>query len=422
MPRQKAERRLDSGSSSPSPRPQTHRKRSTAAQSPIVKSNRPWLRSPHYWGLGGIIAICLIAAGISAYEFSPSTVARRHLDQGRTYERAGQTDLAEHEFNAAIDADGKNPNAWWALAEHDYNAGQYEEAHDAYAEVQKLRPNTPHLDSRMAVCAMKTNDAVTAYDLAKKALKIDPNDADALSIQVQMAVSNGAALQDLDNIRRLAKLKPDDTQVLELSGNTLISQGLYDEAKPIVDHLLAINPSDSFGRFEQDVITVETSSTPAQLTSTVDDLQHAIVAHPKYYLAYRYLGKAYARQSRWKEAADELEKAAELRPNRKEIQFELMDVYRHTGDTKKLAAAQARFNELTAESNEAFRLEKQLDVDPNNFEENLKLGQIRIQEGEYRVAHRYIARAAQINPNDPRVIAAVNTLVNASGKSPTEEN
>lgn len=357
-----------------------------------------------------VVIVAVLALGAGAYWFSPHAAALRHLARGRADEKAGRSDLAGQEFDAAVAADGRNADAWQALADHDYRTSEWEEAKDAYAEVLKFRPNAPHADSRMAVCAMNMKDYVNAYQFARKALAIDPNDIDALKIEIPISGMNGFALEDIDNIRRLAKLEPDNAQTLSLFANALLSKGMYDEARPVIDNLLTLEPNDMYGRFESALETVMTPSTDARLRQAIADLKDTNARYPSFAPAYQYLGKAYMRQSRWKDAVAALERAAALRPSRKEIQLDLIAACERAGEPSEAAAARARFDALQKQADEALVLEKQLDVNPNDFENNLKLGQIRIAEGEYRAAHLYIGRAAEINPNDPRVAGAVRTL------------
>jgi tetratricopeptide (TPR) repeat protein len=363
-----------------------------------------------------VVVIVLLAVGfaVGIFEVMPGMMSSRDIARGDQFVKDGRSDLAEQPYLQATQEDTRSVAAWNALGRFYAANSRWSDALTAFNHLQGLEPNYPHLNAHLAMCFLNTKDILDAFKDAHAALKSDPNDAEALTVETTLQTQNGLALQDVDNIQRLAQVQP-NAHNLEMLANVLVTKGLYSQAGPVIDQLLVVDPGNAFGRFMRAVTVIETDSAGSRLAQAVGDLQQIVTEQSGNYAVHQYLGKGYLKQGNLKGAISELEEAARLRPTNKDVYLALIRAYQQAGDTAKSAQAQAVFAQIQKESDEAFRLEKLVDVQPDDFDAVLQLGSLYTKLGEFRTARRYLSHALQLRPNDPGVIQAIQAFQASAG-------
>jgi Flp pilus assembly protein TadD len=383
-------------------------KRPSHAQRTATAKKRP---PPVVVGIIVLVAALFIVAG---FIVMPGMLANRDIAQGDQFVKNGRSDLAEQPYLAATQEDGGSVVPWNALGGFYALNNRWSDALNAFNHILAIDPNYPHLNSHLATCYMNTKDILNAMKDAHAALKVDPNDPEALTVETTLQAQDGLALQDVDNIRRLAQVQP-SAHNLEMLANVLVTKGLYTEAGPVIDQLLVVSPGDPFGRFMRAVAVISTDGSGARLAQAVSDLQQIVTEQSGNYAVHQYLGKGYLRQGNLKGAISELEEAARLRPTNKDVYLALIRAYQQAGDTAKSATAQAVFAAIQKQSDEAFRLEKLVVAQPDDFDDVLQLGSLYTKLGEFRAARRYLSHALQLRPDDPGVIQAIRAFQAAAG-------
>ena len=114
------------------------------------------------------------------------------------------------------------------------------------------------------------------------------------------------------------------------------------------------------------------------------------------------MGAAHLRAGDPPAARDELRRAAELNPSLPGVQSLLGQALQRTADVTGADAAYRRA----------------LEQEPNDFEANLQLGNLRRDEGRLDEALAYLTRAARLRGDDPSVLHALGSLHLARGDYP----
>lgn len=144
-----------------------------------------------------------------------------------------------------------------------------------------MAPQTPRIDSRLAVSAARINDAQTAERHAREAIKRDANDVDALGIMVTLL---GRARTNrwlrLEYLQRLVKQRPDSDQFLAFLSEALLSHRRFEEAIPHLNRLVELAPdyAPAYAMRGEARFTLATSA--AQNKAGEDDLRRALQLNP----------------------------------------------------------------------------------------------------------------------------------------------
>lgn len=110
-----------------------------------------------------------------------------------------------------------------------------------------------------------------------------------------------------ESLRRCLKLNPDFDQGMSALARALHQQNKDDEAKQWVDKALQINPKSLKAWYQKGWMTLGSDPQAA-----IDAFEKALTIQPSFAMAHRDLGIVLLQQKRFPEAAQHLEKAAEL--------------------------------------------------------------------------------------------------------------
>jgi tetratricopeptide (TPR) repeat protein len=116
---------------------------------------------------------------ISARDKYPRNADAEKAFENAAAARAGNADEAVKLFNAIVQKDEKDFNAWMQLGTLHYGAKRYDEARSAYARATALKPDyfLAYLNIGKLELSQKNYDPATAA--FSKAVEIDPKSADA---------------------------------------------------------------------------------------------------------------------------------------------------------------------------------------------------------------------------------------------------
>jgi tetratricopeptide (TPR) repeat protein len=363
-----------------------------------------------------ILAIAVILVGVILWEVHIST-ALLHAAEGGRLLRDGKTEPAAREYRAAVNGQPGNAEAWDGLGQALFADRKWKDAQEAFLNVLRLKPETPHVNEHLAVCSVNLSDAAAAGRYADAELKRDPNNKTVLNMLADKQIAANDDGKALDAMRRLAKIDPSNGQVYLRLGRTLYGEHLYAEAVPILDHLLEIAPGDGRVYFLRGAALLEANMGAEGLARAAADFREFLRLHPGSYLPHRYLGRTYLKMSKWSEAAAELEVVAHEHPELKDVHLDLQTAYQHLGRKDKAEAARKRFMALRKEEDRAYELEKICAVEPNNFDAFFELGGLYFKSGNFKRSGSAYYQASRIRPSDPRPQAGMRK-VEAAMNSP----
>lgn len=352
-------------------------------------------------------------------QFSP---ARRHLETGIEFARQHKGPEAEREWQEAARLTPDDPRPYDYLSEYYIDTHNWPAALDALHQLERRKPDAPHLKARLALCSQQIGDELSAYKYAEASLQAEPNDPATILIFCDLLQHTGEKQRRLDLLRRLAKLQPDNLASQLLLAETLTDKRQFDEARPLVEQILKRDPENAEAYSLRGMILLNTDSSPQGLHQAEADLLR-VVAQPRYAAFAHYnLGKITLRLGQAQKAVTHLAAAAQAMPTRREVWFELADACSQAGQPKQSEAARQKAESLLQDENRISVLEKRCAANPGDFEAHLELAQRFLQRADYRKASLHLDQARALRPDDARTQLALQQLasaMNASNAAPT---
>ncbi len=359
-----------------------------------------------------MIAVCLIglAAAIWGAVFlwqRRQAPWRAHIDAADRYVRLGQGIPAERELRAAAALAPDNPNVWELLGEFYLSTGTWNRAVEAFDRLRRVSPQTPHVYSRLAACALNAEDEVGALKYAEEALKRDADDITGLSVAAVLLLRAGDEQRRLRYLRRLVMLAPDEPDFLMMLGSELTDRHLYSEARPVLERLLKLEPGNARAHAFLGIGIMNENPSPEGMSRAETEFKLSAGADAKAALPRFQLGKLYRQKGDMATAIFCLQQAAELMPEKPNIYYELSAVLLRAGKVQLAEKARHRFETLRQEMDLEGALMQRCATFPDNFEYHLQAGELNLKHGDFRRAQGYLERAKVLRPEDPRAEAAL---------------
>ncbi len=297
--------------------------------------------------------------------FSLSTIAGAQdpgtlVQDAISKQRAGDLDGAVREYQTFLkdhpDVAPIRANLGAALA----GLGRYEEAIKEYKIALKLAPSTLGVSLNLALAYYKMGRIDDAATVLTKVHKTDPANYQAALLLADCYLRMDQNKNTIRVLQPVAKARPDDLAVVYMLGTAYIRDKQSDQGEILIDRILRNGDSAE---------------------------------------ARLLLGMAKFEALEYKGAVADLTKAAELNPN-------LPDLYSYLGQ------AQMASGDMTA-ARASF--EKELALNPNDFEANVRLAVLLKQDGEYDHSQQLLGRALLVRPGDPGALYQVGATYLAAG-------
>jgi Flp pilus assembly protein TadD len=375
----------------------------SAVATPHRNKIRPW----------AAVSVLLLAAVIWAIALvwqSKRAGVRKHLLAGAEYVRLGNSKGAETEWLQASRLEPKNPQVWELLGELYMSTERWMSALEAFRKLEKIKPETPNLYTRLAVSAIRTGDENGSYIYAQSQLQRDPNDIASLLISAHILRLRGEELKRLDYLRRLHQLLPQDKEILSFLTEALTSKYKYDEARLLLTRQIELDPNDAQAYSLRGLGYLNSDPSPQGLENAEKDFLAALKINPLAPFPRLHLGKVYRMRGNLKEALLQMEQAMRVLPDKMDIYYEIAPVYAQAKMPEKAAAARKKYNELRHALDYEASLGKRCVADPNNYAIHLEMGQLQLKKGDARQASYYLSRAQAIRPHDPPLQQALRQL------------
>ena len=184
-----------------------------------------------------------------------------YLDRAKINYKLSKLEAADNDYIVALKTDPKNPEIPIEYGDFLANTGAYTKAVEQYQRAIELQPDDAELYSKKAFALQMEGKYSDAIDLwSQVLLKEETN---------EFALSNLAGIyyeqKDYDNavkfLKNLLSIKDlDNTSTIEAKSylaNSYIEAENFDEAKPVIDDLLKINPNNAEFLFKNGVLLVQ---------------------------------------------------------------------------------------------------------------------------------------------------------------------
>lgn len=369
----------------------------------MVSDGKP--AKKQYWLILTIVLAGTLWVAVFLHQQSLGRV-QRHIDSGMECIRLGKPQEAEHEWLEAVRQDPQSAVGWDLLSELYINTQQWTRGTRALTNLQKIDPDKPFVYSKLAACALRSGNEIEAMRCAQEALKRNPDDDASLNILAFLSSMQENAEKQIGYLLRVLKHNPDDMDTLHSLAQAYKDAGKHAEIIPVVDHMLALKPGDSFAIAMRGAARFEIDASPGATALAEADLLKACQMSPLSAFARYSLGKVYLREAKYSKAITEMELAQQIYPNKMDVPFELAIAYSRAGMPAKAEASRQRFEKLRQEATEVNILQKRCALNGNDFAAFLRIGQIQLANGDLRQAMYYLQHALSLQPSNPEVIEA----------------
>jgi tetratricopeptide (TPR) repeat protein len=301
-------------------------------------------------------------------------------------------------------------DAYLLLAEYYLSARSWSRARTALERLGELEPKTEHLQCRLAACSLNIGDEVSAFRQAEAEIRRDQNCVSALATAAILLNGMGERPRATIYLRRAARLEPNDPALLSMLAEALNDSFAYREARPVLEHVLRLDPNDADAYAQLGIGWIDDASAPDHLQRAEAALRKSLSLNPLNADARLALGRLLVRQGKPREAIGPLDEAARLMPNSTRPPFWLAKAYDMAGQPGQAAAVRGRFLALRQLSSRRAALEKRAAVSPTVFDYPFELGRIELRRGDYRRATVWLHKAQALRPGDPKVATALQEL------------
>ena len=154
----------------------------------------------------------------------------RHMLKADAYSRQGQFAEAAGSYQAAVDVNPQNQNAWGGLVQMLAVLGRYAEADARYQDALDAGIVYRRLHQAYGDALMKQQRLDEARAVIEQALALDPDYAAALISMGRLDLRSGDGTSAVERFRHALRVKPNDRSVMLLLGRALNQAGRYDEA------------------------------------------------------------------------------------------------------------------------------------------------------------------------------------------------
>lgn len=238
--------------------------------------------------------------------------------------------------------------------------GRYEEAVSEYKIALKQSPTFPAARLNLALAYYKMGYISEASTQLVRVHRAEPSNMQAITLLGDCYLRMGQNKETIALLEPLSKTRPDDLAIAYMLGTALLRDKQREKGAAVIDRILRNGDSAE---------------------------------------SHLLLGMTKFEALEYPDAIADLTKAAELNP-------ELPDVYSYLGQ------AQMASGDMKA-ARDAF--EKELKVNPNDFESNVRLAVLSKEDGNYDRAHQLLNRALLVRPEDPGALYQVGATYLAAG-------
>jgi len=304
-------------------------------------------------------------------------LARLHAEQGKLTQAAG---YIQEVLSSSVAA-----NYYRVLADVQTLAGRYADAEQSYLRYLESHPESAATLHGLSRIGRRLGDPSRSVQYATRARNLAPYCSTILFESAHAHLVAGLPEHAIQLLRRLRLMEPDNPHTLFSLGQALtarldsdeIKEAIkcyqryvelkpehpeghgflgycafltkdYELAKKHLERSLELNPNQTAPYFFQGMIAYENGEDAQARELLTKVLEKA----PNHGMAHLGMAKLFQRRQEYEQAVIELQKAASLLPNAKEVYYQLSLAYRQLGETEKSRQALEAYEKLRARSQE----------------------------------------------------------------------
>ena len=380
----------------------------------------------------------------------------------RVYVAEGKMDQAETFLKKVAPMFADNPMGYRMLGDFYVEIGSIQKADSEYASLRRAHPGDVHVKKNYVQLLFRQERLSDARNLNNELLRTNPADTDALIFEGQIQLRGGQAKEAVESLqavikqdpananahyqlglaldalgyperaesqwREAVRLKPDMIETLRSLAGIAIRRADWIDLEHLGSAIVELHPSLPEGY----AIRAIAASKLGHSVRSEKDINKTIELAPDSSVGYIELGSLRLLSKRYDEAASLYQKALQLDPTSTDALAGLMQNFLAQKQTAKaitVARAQiskvpnssgfydllgtALFNDAQDYAGAEAALHRAVDLDGNNSDALLKLGQVQIAEGRTDQAIMTYEESLKNNPREPSLYIVLGEMYEA---------
>lgn len=354
------------------------------------------------------------------------------LFKGAMLRATGKTDDAHAAFSEVIKIKPDHMNALVERAQIAIDTQKYEAAQADLSAARKAAPNALIVKYTQALLDFKQNKFAAAKESLQQVNKLAPDFMPAVLLSGAVDLNLGAHKQAEQHLKRYVEQFPDNAYARKLLAQTMLHGARPDDAAATLAPLLEQDSKDGQLMVLAGMTAAQTND-PAKAS---DYFTRASALDPKSAAIRTSLGLSKIRSGNTEAGIGELEKAVELNPGSEEAVGALMRAQMSLKQYDKALATAAKAEKQLANSADLHNLrggaylgkgdvanarasfEKAVTLKPGEFSPVLNLAQLDVQQKNPAAAQKRLESFLEKNKKHQNAMFALSELANAQGQKP----
>jgi tetratricopeptide (TPR) repeat protein len=265
---------------------------------------------------------------------TPTPSANEHVALGTEYYEQGKLDEAVAEFQAAIELEPDNADAYRNLGTAYLEQGKDEEAAAAYEQAIELDPDFGEAYGDLAGVYVDLGRLSEAIAIGEKAIELAPDYAMAYNNLGFAYYQQGMLDEAIAEYKEAIRINPDFVKARDNLGVAYMMQGRLDEAIAKFQECIRINPDHVGGHVNLGLVYYKQD----KFDEAIAEYKEAIRINPDFAMVHKNLGLVYADLGQADEAIAELETYLLLQPDAPDRAAVEEWIAKHKGPAVELAA------------------------------------------------------------------------------------
>jgi tetratricopeptide (TPR) repeat protein len=286
-------------------------------------------------------------AALQISEKQPPLTSELFFTLGRARERKGELDLAQKNYQRAIELDPKSIEALQALAHLLADQGKWEKSMELLARARAIAPDSADVLRKSAAASLHAGHPADAVDAAQQLIKLRPEEAEAVYLLGVAQLQNNEPEQSRSTLEKYVKLRPADPLALLALGMVQVSLRDFPAAQASFQQCIQLDPKQVEAYYELGSVAKDLGDGAA----AIPNLEKALSLNPEHARAHALLGQLYLSQRDYPKAQEHLTRAAELAPNAPDTHYQLGLLFSRLNQQEKAQREMDQFHKLKEKEN-----------------------------------------------------------------------
>jgi tetratricopeptide (TPR) repeat protein len=256
--------------------------------------------------------------------------------QAFLYENGGRLDHARQTLEKIATLDGPTSQLLLDLARVAHKQRDHRGALGYLAHARDLRPDEAGIHFFFGMVCVELNLGAEAYESMSKAVSLEPDNAYYNYAMGAVSLQRRDPSEAIPYFRKYRQLKPEDPRGWLVTGIALLESADLESARKDLEHAAGHRETAAGAQF----YLARLNRQEGKLHEALQAVERSLAAHPNHANAFAELGLIRFRMREYDLAEKALVRALELDQDNYSGNFNLLMLYRRTGDSR--AEAQAR--------------------------------------------------------------------------------